>query len=136
MRSADHAERTAVPCHPYVTYEYLKKSIFIELPAFSRYREDYLDDDEYRRLQAELLARPTAGDVIAGTGGLRKLRFGSNRRGKGKRGGIRVIYYYWVTGSQVWLFTLYGKDEMDDLSNDERKELAKVLSAEVNLRNK
>jgi hypothetical protein len=106
------------------------------LPAFSRYREDYLDDDEYRRLQADLLARPTAGDVIAGTGGLRKLRFGSNRRGKGKRGGVRIIYYYWVSGSQVWLFTLYGKDEMDDLSNDDRKELAKVLSAEVNLRNK
>ena|SRR6266702_6570430 len=111
------------------------KLTFIELPAFSRYREDYLDDGEYRRLQEELLAPPDAGDVIAGTGGLRKLRFGSNKRGKGKRGGIRVIYY-WVSGSQVWLLTLYGKDEMDDLSNDERNALAKVLSAEVNLRNK
>lgn len=68
------------------------KRIFIELPAFSRYREDYLDDDDYRKLQAELLARPTSGSVIKGTGGLRKLRFGSSKRGKGKRGGIRVIY--------------------------------------------
>lgn len=59
----------------------------------------------------------------------------TTKRGKGKRGGIRVIYYYWVTGWQVWLFTLYGKDEMDDLSNDDRRELASALSAEVTLRN-
>ena len=58
------------------------KLTFIELPAFSRYREDYLDDDESRRLQAELLAHPTAGDVIKGTGDLRKLRFGSSKREK------------------------------------------------------
>jgi hypothetical protein len=111
------------------------KLTFVELPAFSRYREDYLDDDEYRKLQAELLAHPTAGDVIKGTGGLRKLRFGNSKRGKGKRGGIRVIYYYWVSGWQVWLFTLYGKDEMDELSNDDRRELASALSTEVTLRN-
>ncbi len=112
------------------------KLIFIELPAFSRYREDYLDDDDYRKLQAELLARPTSGSVIKGTGGLRKLRFGSSKRGKGKRGGIRVIYYYWASGWQVWLFTLYGKDEMDDLSNDERQELAAMLAAEVGRRSR
>jgi len=111
------------------------KLTFVELPAFRRYRDDYLEDDEYRKLQQELLARPTAGDVIKGTGGLRKLRFGSSKRGKGKRGGIRVIYYYWVSGWQIWLFTLYGKDEMDDLSNDERRELANMLSAEVTRRN-
>ena len=82
------------------------KLTFVELPAFSRYREDYLDDDEYRKLQAELLAHPTAGDVIKSTGGLRKLRFGNSKRGKGKRGGIRVIYYYWVSGWQVWFYAL------------------------------
>jgi hypothetical protein len=58
------------------------KLIFVELPAFRRYREDYLGDDEYRKLQQELLAHPTAGDVIKGTGGLRKLRFGSSKRAK------------------------------------------------------
>ena len=47
-----------------------------------------------------------------------------------------MIYYYWVSGWQVWLFTLYGKDEMDDLSNDDRQELASVLSAEMNRRKK
>jgi len=110
------------------------KLTFIELPVFSRFREDYLDDDEYRKLQAELLIHPTAGDVIKGTGGLRKVRFGNSKRGKGKRGGIRVIYYYWASGWQIWLFTLYGKGEMDDLSNDERRELAFVLSTEVTQR--
>ncbi|CAH2805481.1 MAG: RelE-like translational repressor toxin [uncultured Caballeronia sp.] len=108
------------------------KLTFIELPVFSRYWEDYLD--EYRRLQEELLAHPTAGDVIKGTGGLRRLQFGSSKRGKGKRSGIRAIYYYWVSGQQVWLFSLYGKDEMDDLSNDERRELAFALSAEMTWR--
>jgi hypothetical protein len=111
------------------------KLIFVELPAFRRYREDYLDDDEYRKLQQELLVRPTAGDVIKGTGGLRKLRFGSSKRGKGKRGGIRVIYYYWVSGWQVWLFTLDGKDEMEDLSNDDRQALSNMLREEVKRRN-
>ncbi|WP_438395331.1 hypothetical protein [Caballeronia sp. DA-9] len=65
---------------------------------------------------------------------MRKLRFGSSKRGKGKRGGIRVIYYCWASGWQVWLLTLYGKDEMDDLSNDERQELAAMLAAEVGRR--
>ena len=54
-------------------------------------------------------------DVIEGTGGLRKLWHGDPRRGKGKRGGLRVIYYWWDSGAQFWLFTLYDKDEMDDL---------------------
>ena len=82
------------------------KSIFIELPAFERYRADYLDDDAYRAFQVQLMQNPQAGDVIQGTGGLRKVRFKDERRGKGKRGGIRVIYYWWTGGQQFWLFTL------------------------------
>jgi hypothetical protein len=111
------------------------KLTFVKMPMFGRYRNDYLDDDAYRALQGELLVRPDAGDVIRATGGLRKLRFGDRRRGKGKRGGIPVIYYYWVPGSQVWLFAIYDKDETDDLSNDERKALASFLSAELDMRN-
>ena len=57
------------------------------------------------------MLNPEAGDVIPGTGGLRKLRFADERRGKGKRGGLRVIYYWWDPGSQFWLFTIYDKDE-------------------------
>jgi len=70
------------------------KALFIELPPFERYRQDYLTDEGYRNLQNFLLLTPKAGDVIAGTGGLRKLRFGDPKRGKGKRGGLRVIYYW------------------------------------------
>ena len=56
------------------------KAVFVELPAFSRYRADYLDDDGFRGLQETLMKHPEAGDVIAGTGGLRKLRHGDPRR--------------------------------------------------------
>ena len=57
------------------------KAVFIELPAFERHREEYLDDDSFRGLQVALMGNPEAGDQIAGTGGLRKLRFGDSRRG-------------------------------------------------------
>ena len=68
------------------------KALFVELPAFAKYRADYLDDEGFRGLQQSLLKNPEAGDVIEGTGGLRKLRHGDQRRGKGKRGGLRVIF--------------------------------------------
>lgn len=110
------------------------EATFIELPPFQRLREHYLSDDEYRALQYTLLAQPDAGDVIKGTGGLRKIRFSDKRRGKGKRGGLRVIYYYWDTGGQFWMFAVYDKDEASDLSSDERKVLAQLLEREVKAR--
>ncbi len=99
------------------------KGLFIELPAFSRWRSQYLDDDGLRQLQAMLLDNPLAGSVIPGTGGLRKVRFADVRRNKGKRGGLRVIYYWWLGQRQFWLFTLYDKDEMSDLTPDQRATL-------------
>lgn len=81
-----------------------------------------------------MLKNPEAGDVIEGTGGLRKLRHGDARRGKGKRGGLRVIYYWWDGGRQFWLFTLYDKDELGDLSADEKKVIKKMLKAELEAR--
>ena len=107
------------------------KAIFVELPAFAKYRADYLDDEGFRSLQTFLLKNPEAGDVIEGTGGLRKLRYGDPRRNKGKRGGLRVIYYWWDGGRQFWLFTLYDKDEMDDLSAMEKKAIKSMLTAEL-----
>ena len=79
-------------------------------------RAAYMDDAAYRSLQLTLMENPVAGPVIEGTGGLRKLRHADPRRGKGKRGGLRVIYYWWSGGSQFWLFTVYDKDEADDLT--------------------
>ena len=64
------------------------KALFVELPAFTKYRADYLDDG-VSRLAAVAAEEPEAGEVIEGTGGLRKLRHGDQRRGKGKRGGCR-----------------------------------------------
>jgi len=110
------------------------KGIFIELPAFERYRSDYLDDDAFLALQNLLMKHPEAGDPIQGAGGLRKLRFGDARRGKGKRGGLRVIYYWWVTGLQFWLFTLYDKDEMADLTPQQCKTLKAMVKAELEAR--
>lgn len=110
------------------------KALFVELPSFSRFRADYLDDEGLRSLQNALLANPDGGDVIEGTGGLRKLRHADRRRGKGKRGGLRVIYYWWQVRWQFWLFTLYDKDEMDDLSADERKALKAMLKRELEAR--
>lgn len=110
------------------------KAVFVELPAFSRYRADYLDDEGFHGLQVAMMKTPEAGDVIEGTGGLRKLRHGDPRRGKGKRGGLRVIYYWWDGGSQFWLFTLYDKDEMADLSPDEKKALKGMLKVELEAR--
>ena len=110
------------------------KALFVELPAFAKYRADYLDDEGFRSLQQSLLKNPEAGDVIEGAGGLRKLRHGDQRRGKGKRGGLRVIYYWWDGGRQFWLFTLYDKDEMENLSADEKKVLKGMLKAELEAR--
>ena len=76
------------------------KAVFVELPAFERRRADYLDDAAFRVLQDALMKSPDAGQVIEGTGGLRKMRFADARRGKGKRGGLRVIYYWWGAGMQ------------------------------------
>ena len=110
------------------------KALFVELPAFEKYRADYLGDVEFRQLQKILMDDPQAGDIIEGTGGLRKLRFADQRRGKGKRGGLRVIYYWWESGLQFWLFTLFDKDEMADLTASQRKTLKDMIKSELKAR--
>ena len=112
------------------------KAVFIELPPFERHRASYLDDNAFRGLQNLLMLQPEAGDPIPGTGGLRKLRFADARRGKGKRGGLRIIYYWWDTGSQFWLFTVYNKDEMADLTSLQRKALKEMIKQELEARRK
>lgn len=110
------------------------KAVFVELPAFTRHRAEYLDDDALLALEKLLMKNPDAGDQIPGTGGLRKLRFADARRGKGKRSGLRVIYYWWTAGFQFWLFTLYDKDEMADLTPQQRKTLKDIVKAELEAR--
>ncbi len=107
------------------------KALFVELPAFERNRSAYLTDEAFRGLQNAMLKDPEAGDVITGTGGLRKVRHGDATRGKGKRGGLRIIYYWWGPKRQFWLFTLYDKDELDNLSETEKSTLKKLLKQEL-----
>jgi len=85
-------------------------------------------------MQLTLMANPEAGDAIPSAGGLRKLRFGDPRRRKGKRGGLRVIFYYWAGGPEFWLFTLYDKDEMDDLSAQQKAALRDRVKSELRAR--
>jgi hypothetical protein len=101
--------------------------IFIESSDFSDLRESYLDDDEFGLLQAMLIDRPDAGDIIRGSGGVRKVRWTS--RGTGKRGGLRVIYYWITKKDQILLLTLYKKGEVDDLAKDEIREMRKTVKS-------
>lgn len=103
------------------------EAVFVELPAFERNRSKYMSDENFSDFQQELMLNPTAGEVIQGTGGLRKVRFQDSSRGKGKRGGLRIIYYWWLKESEFLLFTVYGKGEMDDLTPEQRKKLAELL---------
>ena len=68
---------------------------------------------------------------MAGSGGFRKLRWQDPRRGKGKRGGLRVVYYYLTADRQIWLFTIYDNDELADLSAHEKRALKKAIQAEL-----
>jgi hypothetical protein len=110
------------------------RAIFFETKSFSASMHDYLTDDEYRDLQRTLLNNPMAGDVMPGTGGFRKIRWEDSRRGKGKRGGLRVIYYWIGPDKQIWMFAIYNKDEMSDLSSSEKKALKGAIERELKLR--
>ncbi|WP_394192438.1 type II toxin-antitoxin system RelE/ParE family toxin [Pseudoalteromonas atlantica] len=106
------------------------KSLFVESSIFEKYRDLYLSDDEYRLFQAELMVNPKQGDVIQGAGGLSKVRVAS--KGKGKRGGSRVIYYYLDERKRFYLLTIYGKNEMVDLTADQKKQLKEFLEVWCN----
>jgi len=107
---------------------------FFESPAFTRFLREYLSEEEYRSLQHLLALNPALGEVMPGTGGFRKLRWADQRRGKGRRGGLRIIYYYFSVEQQIWLMTIYGKDEADDLTPKEKKTLHAAIAAELQQR--
>ena len=86
---------------------------FVETRLFTRLVQEYLSDDEYSGLQQALLADPELGAVIPGTGGVRKVRWGVS--GRGKRGGIRVIYFLRTKQGQIWMLTLYPKNVAENI---------------------
>lgn len=101
---------------------------FVELPIFrSRWKDMGLDDDDLKRLQEELLADPKVGAVMHGTGGVRKMRFAFEQRGKS--GSVRVIYVDFEVYEKIFLITAYPKNEKDNLSDSERNEIKQMIHA-------
>ena len=86
---------------------------FIETPFFTKALSRYLEDDEYAKLQNYLNEQPDAGVIVPGSGGVRKLRWGSE--GRGKRGGLRVIYYLRSARGELWMLTIYGKNVRENI---------------------
>jgi hypothetical protein len=104
---------------------------FVEAPPFTRHFPEYLSEDGYKDLQARLGANPELGDLMPGTGGFRKVRWADARRGKGRRGGLRIIYYHFPSDHQIWLMTLYNKDEASDLTAHQKKALKVAMETEL-----
>lgn len=90
--------------------------IFIETRLFTRLLGEYLTDEEYAALQWMLASDPTVGDLVRGTGGVRKVRWGVG--GRGKRGGVRVIYYVRSHRGEIWMLTLYAKNVSESIPAD------------------
>ena len=99
--------------------------VLIETPTFTRRVLALLDDDHYRELQNHLVRHPSAGKIIPGTGGLRKIRWAA--AGRGKRGGLRIIYYWWVPQDRISLLLIYAKNEQDNLTPAQAKQLKRIL---------
>ena len=98
---------------------------FIETTWFTKQVSRLLTDDEYSKLQMRLMEFPEAGDVIPGGGGLRKFRFSA--RGKGTRGGARVIYYLAVSREQIFMLDIYSKAEKTDIPPARLRELKNLV---------
>jgi hypothetical protein len=98
---------------------------FIETKLFTRLVQEYLTDDEYRKLQALLMEQPGAGAVVPGTGGVRKLRW--RAPGRGKRGGYRVIYFARIQQGVIWMLTLYGKNVKENIPAHVLREIRKEV---------
>jgi hypothetical protein len=86
---------------------------FVELPPFTRNIYRYMSEEQYQVLQDYLNAYPTAGDVIPGTRGCRKIRWATE--GYGKRGGLRIIYFYRAAGGKIYMLTIYAKNEEENI---------------------
>lgn len=99
--------------------------VFIETSAFTKHVGHYLTDDEYLGLQLSLIQRPDAGRLVPGTGGVRKIRW--TMAGKGKRGGVRVIYYWHVSADQIWMLTIYSKSERENIPSYILRQIAEEI---------
>ena len=99
--------------------------IFIETKLFTRLADEHLADDDLLQLQGYLNENPGAGAIIRGSGGVRKLRWGA--AGRGKRGGLRIIYYLRSKQGEIWLLTLYAKNEAENISGATLKKIKEEI---------
>ena len=104
---------------------YTENITFVETPIFSRLIYDYLDEDEYAAFQWTLAVRPDQGKIIPGSGGLRKMRWAV--KGRGKRGGTRIIYYRQQKDGEIWLLTIYAKNEAENIPTHILKKIKEVM---------
>jgi mRNA-degrading endonuclease RelE of RelBE toxin-antitoxin system len=109
---------------PYIHLMYT----FIETKLFTQLIQEYLPNKEYAELQKTLLANPDAGRVIPGSGGVRKLRW--RAQGRGKRGGYRVIYFVKMTTHTFWMLTIYPKNVTDNISGQILRQIRKEIENE------
>ena len=101
---------------------------FIESAAFERVRPSYLDDDEYAELQEFMMQNPEAGNIVRGSGGVRKLRW--RRAGGGKRGGLRVIYFVRYRPNEFWMLALYTKAKRENVPAHTLRQLKEAFRHE------
>lgn len=106
------------------------KAVFVESSEFTEWLSSFLTDDTFAEFQQLLMQNPDMGTVMPGCGGIRKVRVRDSSRGKGKRSGARIIYLYVPTTKKFYLLDIYGKDEQEDLSPEQRSALA-GLAAEL-----
>jgi len=99
--------------------------VFIETSTFTKLVYEYLSDEEYLGLQSYLLQHPNAGTIIPRSGGIRKLRWALE--GRGKRGGARVIYYWKQADDEIWMITLYPKNEISTIPGHILKKIAEEI---------
>jgi hypothetical protein len=98
---------------------------FIEATAFTKHVYDYLSEDEYLGLQSYLLQYPESGKIVRGSGGVRKVRWAIS--GKGKSGGVRVIYYFKKQDDEIWFLTIYSKSEVESIPAHVLRQIAKEI---------
>ena len=98
---------------------------FVESPLFSRQVYDYLDDEEYASFQVYLASAPEVGDVVKESGGIRKVRW--KRKGRGKSGGVRVLYFARLQSGEIWLLLIYAKAAVDSIPGHILKALKKEM---------
>src|SRR6266436_3657256 len=104
---------------------YSNAVVLDETQIFTRRIGSYMDDDEYSRLQTFLADRPDSGKLIRNSGGMRKLRWAGS--GRGKRGGLRIIYFWWGSKDRISMLMVYPKNEQDDLTPEQLKLLKSQL---------